>query len=268
MKNKGIIVTLIILLSIIIFFLVMFLVMCLKGGFNFKNGIFNMGPKSTKIIYDKQFELQDIKNIDIKQDAGDIIIKESTEDYINVVLYGENEEDAQVELNNGNLNIDNTHNKNKKNFGFFNFGTTKNNIIIYIPATYSNEIKIKNDYGECEITDLENATVNISCDAGNVEVGKIKNAILKCDCGNIEIKEIMNKCDIKADCGNIEVDTISIKENSTIKADLGNIDINNTNDIYIEADVDLGETKINHNNRNAEVTLKVNCDCGNVTINN
>ena len=90
MKNKGIIVTLIILLSIIIFFLVMFLVMCLKGGFNFKNGIFNMGSKSTKIIYDKKFELQDIKNIDIKQDAGDIIVKESTEDYINVVLYGEN----------------------------------------------------------------------------------------------------------------------------------------------------------------------------------
>lgn len=266
MKHKGLIITLIILLSIVVFFLVMFLVMCLKGGISFKNGIFSFGAKSTNMIYDKEFEINDIKDIAIKQDAGDITIKETTEDYIKVVLYGENEEDAKVELNNGKLNIDNSH--SKKGFSFFSFGGKKNDIIVYLPSDYSNEIKIENDAGECKITDLENATVNISCDAGNVEVGKIKNAILKCDYGNIEIKEITNKCNIQADCGNIEVDTISIKENSSIKADLGNIDINNTNDIYIEADVDLGETKINHNNRNAEVTLKVNCDCGNVTINN
>ena len=236
------------------------------GCYFFKNGIFSIGSKSTNIIYDKQFELEDIKDIDIKQDAGDIIIKESENDSVKVVLYGENEGDAQVELNNGKLTIDNTH--NRRSFVFFNFGVTKNDIIIYVPSNYSNDIKIKNDYGECEITDLENATVNINCDAGNVEIGKIRNATIKCDYGNIEIKEIMNKCDIKADCGNIQIDTISIKENSSIKADLGNIDINNTNDIYIDADVDLGKTNINKNNRNANVTLKVNCDCGNVTINN
>ena len=85
MKNKGLIITLIILLSIIIFFLVMFLVMYLKGGMSFKNGIFSIGSKSTNIIYDKQFELEDIKDIDIKQDAGDIIIKESENDSIKVV---------------------------------------------------------------------------------------------------------------------------------------------------------------------------------------
>ena len=58
MKNKGFIITLIILLSIIVFFLVMFLVMSLKGGTNFRNGIFSIGSKSTNIIYDKQFELE------------------------------------------------------------------------------------------------------------------------------------------------------------------------------------------------------------------
>lgn len=266
MKNKGIIITLIILLSIIIFFLVIFLVMYLTGGINFKNGIFSIGTKNTNIIYDNKFKLENVKNIDIKQDAGDIIFKETENDYIQVVLYGENEGDAQAQLNNGNLNIDNIH--NKRNFVFFNFGTIKNDIIIYIPSNYSNEIKIKNDYGKCEIIDLENATVNIDCDAGSVKLGKMKNATLKCDYGDIEVKEIINKCDIKANCGNIKIDTISIKENSTIKADLGNVDINNTNDIYIDADVDLGKANINKNNINSETTLKINCDCGNITVNN
>lgn len=266
MKNKGLIITLIILLSIIIFFLVMFLVMSLNGNINFKNGIFSIGSKSTNIIYDKQFELEDIQDIDIKQDAGDIIIKESENNNITVVLYGENEEGAQVELNNEKLSIDNTYNRN--NFVLFNFGVTTNDIIIYMPSSYSNEIKVKNDYGKCEMIDLENATVNIDCNAGNVELGKIKNATLKCDFGNIGIKEILNKCDIKANCGNIKIDKISIRENSNIKADFGDVDINSTNDIYIDADVDLGETNINKNNRSAEITLKINCDCGNVTVNN
>lgn len=266
MKSKGLIITLIILLSIIIFFLVMFLVMYLNGNISFKNGIFNIGSKSKNIIYDKQFELENIKDIDIKQDAGDILFKETTEDYIKVVLYGEDEKDAHVELTNGKLTIDNTH--NRRNFGFLNFQTTKNDIIIYVPSSYSNNVNIKNDYGECELADLENATVNIDCDAGNVELGKIRNANIKCDYGNIEIKEVMNKCDIKADCGNIQIDTISINEDSSIKADLGNVDINNTNDIYVDAVVSLGKININNNNRNANVTLKVNCDCGNVTINN
>lgn len=262
MKNKGLIITLIILLSIIIFFLVMFLVTYLRGGIRFTN-IFN--SKNTNVIFEGQFELKDINNIEIKQEAGDIIFEESENDYIQVILYGKDEDDARIDLNGGKLNIDYTQ---KKSFQFFNFNGIKNDIIVYIPSSYSNEIKIRNDYGKCEMIDLENAIVNIDCDAGDIELGKIRNATIKCDYGNIEIKEILNKCDIKADCGNIKIDTISIQENSNIKADYGNVDINNTNDIFIDTDVDLGETNINKNNRKAEVTLKIDCDCGNITINN
>jgi len=263
MKNKGLIITAIILLSVVVFLLVMFLVMCLTGRINFRGGImFGLGVKSTNVIYDNQFELEKVNHIEIRGDAGDILIKETSDNYIKVVLYGDDSNDAKVDLNNGKLNVDNTHKKHRL------FGGRKNESIIYIPSNYSNEIKIKNDYGNCEITDFENATLNIDCDAGDVEVGKVKNATIKCDYGNIEAKEILNKCDIKADCGNIKIDRISIQENSSIKANLGNVDINSTNDIYIEADVDLGKTNIANNNRNSNITLKIECDCGNITINN
>ncbi|MCI8654663.1 MAG: DUF4097 domain-containing protein [Clostridia bacterium] len=262
MKNKGLIIALIILLSIAIFFLVMFLVKYLSGGMDFTT---SFGSKSTKVIFDEQFKIEDVKNIDINQDAGDIIFKETDEDYIKVVIYGKNEKDAQVDLNGEKLNIDYI---NKRNFAFFNFGEIKNDIIVYIPSNYSKEIKIKNNYGKCEIIDLEGATVNVDCDAGDVSIGKIKNANIRCDYGNVEIKEVLNKCDIKADCGNIKIEQVSIQENSTIKANFGNVEISDTNDIYIDTEVDLGNTDINRNNRYAEITLKINCDCGNITINN
>lgn len=178
MKNKGLIITLIILLSIAIFFLVMFLVTYLNGGINFRNGIFNIGSKSTKIVFDKEFEIFNIQNINVKQDTGDIIIKESQNDNIKVIIYGEDVGDVRVDRNDGNLNIDYS---NKARFHFFNFGNIKNDIIIYLPSTYANEINIENDYGDIEIADLENATVDIDCDCGNVNLGKIRNAIVECD---------------------------------------------------------------------------------------
>lgn len=263
MKNKTLIIVLIIIMSIMIFILTMFLVSYLKGNFNFKDGIFNIGSKSTNIIYDKKFDIEELHNISIKQNAGDIIIRESPDNDIQVVAYGDNQSELKVNTNNNDLNIDYTK---RFRISFLGFNQKLNDIIIYVPANYSNKINIKNDYGKCEIADLKNATVDIDCDAGNVEVGKIKNATIKCDYGNIEVGEILNRCELKADCGNINVDTMSIKENSTIKADLGNIEIENVDDIYIDAEVDLGKCNINQNNRQSNVTLKIKCDCGNVTV--
>jgi len=265
MKNKALIITLIILLSIIIIFLAMFLYIGLKSGFNFKNVFVGFIPKSTNVIYDKQFDLDSIRNIEINQDAGDVLIKQATNNSIQVVCYGEDINDVQVDLNDGILNIEYTH-KNK--ITFFNFGDIKNDIIVYLPSDYSHEINITNNCGQCDFIDLENATVNISCDAGGVQLGKVKNANISCDYGNVEIKEVLNRCDIQADCGNIEIDKISIQEDSSIKADLGNVEINNANDIYIDAEVDLGNINIDKNNRLAEITLKIYSDCGNIEVKN
>ena len=45
------------------------------------------------MIFDKTFDLDNIKNIKIKQDAGDVIFKETSNDSIQVVLYGEDGDD-------------------------------------------------------------------------------------------------------------------------------------------------------------------------------
>lgn len=263
MKNKGIGITLIILLLAIVCCLIIFLVNYLKGGIKFKNGIINVTTKSSNVILDRKFEIEDIKKIEITQNAGDIIFKEATNDYIQMVIYGEDENDINVNLQEDKLTVAYTR---RTTFTLFNIGNIKNDIIVFIPSSYSNEIDIKNDYGNCEIIDLKDATVNIDSDAGNVELGKIKNVTIKCDYGNVEIKEILNKCDIKADCGNVEIGKISIQEDSSIKSDLGNVDINETNDIYIDTDVDLGKINIVQNNRDSEITLRIKCDCGNVNV--
>lgn len=157
MKNNGLIVALIILLSIIVFFLVMFLVIYLRGGINFMN----FGSNSTDIIFDETFSMENIQDININQDAGDIIFKETTNDYIQVVLYGNSKDIANVKATDNRLDINYTV---QKHFTFFSFGANKKDIIVYIPQRYSNNITIKNSYGDCKIPDLENPSVNIESD--------------------------------------------------------------------------------------------------------
>ncbi len=260
MNNKTPIIFLLILISLLIFILVMFLVVNLTGG---RGRIINIGSKSNKIIYDKTFNIEEIKNIEIKQDAGDIIFEESTDNNITVTVYGKEAQDIEVTLNDDKLIVDYTK---RNRFTFLNFGSIKNDIIINLPSSYSNKIKIDNNMGNNYINDLQNATLTIDCDAGDVEIEKIKNANIKCNLGQVEVGEILNKCDIKVDAGNVEIEKLIINENSKIKADLGNIDIKETNNINIEANVDLGKTNINGSNRNSEVTLELECDCGNINV--
>lgn len=260
MNHKTPIIFSIILLAVIIFCLVMFLVTYLCGG---KIGMMSIGTKNIRVIYDEEISLKDIKKIDIKQDTGNVILKENTDDKIKIVAYGEEEGDIQVEVSSDQLAIDYTK---QKRFTFFNFGRSKKDIMIYLPSSYANEIKLKNDLGNCEIGNLENASLDIDCDAGNVEIDKIKNAKIKCDMGEVKIQEIKNQCDITVNAGDVEISKLSVQEDSKIKADLGNVKISETNDIYIEGKVDLGKANINGSNRDSNVTLKIECDCGDIEV--
>ena len=246
MSNKTPIIFSIILLAVIIFCLVIFLVLYLCGV---KIEMIGIGTRDSRVIYDSNFKSDVIKKIDIKQDTGNVILKQTTEDKIQVIAYGEKEEDIEVDLSSDTLTIDYTV---QKRFTLFQFGRRKKDIIVYIPSSYYHEIKLKNDLGNCEIGNLENVVLDVECDAGNIEAEKVKNAKIKCD--------------IVVNAGNVQITKLLIQEDSYIKADLGDVNIREINDVYIESRVDLGKATINGSNRDSNVTLKIECDCGNIKV--
>ena len=72
---------------------------------------------------------------------------------------------------------------------------------------------------------------------------------------------------IDADAGDVKINTLNITQNSNIEINAGDIKINQTNDIYIDAETDLGETKINNNNDKSEITLKIENNLGDIKVN-
>lgn len=264
MKNNGKIVFLIILLSIMVFGLTIFMVHTINHGFNYNIG--NFMQKESQVILEKKFEItDDLKYLSITEEYGDIIFKEATTNDISLVMYGDPKNtEYGADVKDGTLNI---FQKNKNKVSFFNFKNYESKIELTAPKDFWEKINIQSDYGDCKLGNLDKAIINIDIDYGDVEIGKVSTINIKSDYGDINIEEVLNKCTIKSDYGDTKIENLNIKENSDIRTDYGDVKIKNTNDINIEADVDLGDKKVNNSNRKSDITLKINCDMGDVEVN-
>ena len=273
MKNKGLLITVIVLLSVIAVLLLGFMVYAIAGN----TLSFGMVPRvSEKVILDNSFE--NVTSIDVDSDCGDISFEENKDGKVHIIAYGENESDINVNFFEGKLTINYPQKQN-----FFNWTAVKNNIIISLPPDFENDIKVESDYGNVKLCDLPKASLNIDCDYGNVTAGEVKTAVITSDCGNVElekvetaqvevdlgdisIRTVTKSCDLQNDCGNITVKNMKITANSTINDNLGNITVNNAAGIRIEAETDLGNLNIDQNDPDAKVTLTITNDCGDINV--
>lgn len=296
MKNKkGLIISLIILLAIISILLTVFMIGSINGKFRFSN-LFITHKVSNELVLDEYYD-NTFSIINVSASASEIYVKESLEEKVRVVIYG-NKDKTDVKVSNNELLILST----EKGCTWFCFNKTIAKIEIYLPKNYENKLDITNNYGDIDIGEFLNATININEDYGDVEIdggnniivnndygdvtiGTVHKANIKESCGDIKINtaselvaennygdikvgSVNSYFDISNDCGDIKIENVNIDKNSYIKDDLGNIKLGSTNEIYIDAKTDLGKVKINNNYQKSDVILKIENDCGDIIINN
>ncbi len=295
MKNKGLIISLIVFLTIVCILLICFMVSVINGK-HVLTKMFVSDRQSNKLVVDETYE-NDFEKININVDAGDVYVKESNDNNVKVLVYGE-KENTKVNATDGNLSV---AAKEKKCFGFC-FNVTKTKVEVYVPTDYKNNIvinskygdvfvgsflnanvnvdlncgdvlikkalnaKVNNDYGDIKINNAKDVNVNASY--GDIKLGKISNITVKNSYGDIEVLNVLECMNIEAACGNIEIKTVNINKNSYIKNDYGDVEIGSTNDIYIDAKTDLGDVDVNHNNRMSDITLKIKNNCGDIEVDN
>lgn len=261
MKNKGLIITLIIVLIIIVIALINLLVLGINGKFRFFK-FFNM--RSKNVIFDETYKVESVDDLEIISTAGNVELKESTDGEIRVIAYGEDANDLETTLDNNKLRVD--YSKISKKFIGFNFYI--NDIIVYLPKEYSDNIKIDAQYGDIDICELENATINVKEQCGDVKINKVKDVFIDNQYGDIEIDTVSNKCELNLSCGDVKINSLEIKEDSYITSSLGDVKILNAKNVYVDAKTKLGDTKISNNDRYAEATIKIENSCGDIKVQN
>lgn len=290
MKNNTVIVCLIVILVIICIVLLGFMVKVINGKMGFPYKV------SDELVIDEQYE-NNYETINITSDASDIEVKETSGEKVRVVIYGDKDK-TEVEERDNELRI---VSKQKKS-SWFSFGNRIARIEVYVPKNYEKNIIVNNKYGDIDIAEFLEATIEINEDCGDVDIiggnkvnvtnkygdiklGKAKEAnikqsagevkvdsvddiIVKNNYGDIKITNVYNFINAEEDCGDVKIDNLSISKDSSIKNNLGSIKIGSTNEIYIDAKTDLGDVKVTNNYQKSDITLKIENDCGDIRVNN
>ena len=295
MKNNKATIFLIVLLSLTIIALTFFMITMINKK---HHSYFRLGF-ITKRIEELQIE-ETYKNIyekiNITTDAADIEIKKSENEDIYLKIYSEKEH-SKVLDNETELNIEVTQ---KKCVGLC-INTKIAKVELYLPENYNKEINIDNNYGDIEIASFENLNLNIKEEAGDIKIEKANTVNIINNYGDIKINEIkegtvkesagdviidkVNSVDIKnnygdvkigevneyvkidGDAGDVKIERLNITKDSSIDTNVGDITINNTNDIFIDAETDVGKAKIQENNNKSQITLKIENNVGDIKVN-
>lgn len=295
MKNKTLVIVSIIILSVLATGLTVLMVFMLHGNFRFRN--FTMFQTVSKhLAFEETYE-EDFHEIHFNVGSGDILIKESTDDKIKVLVYGD-EEDIQVESRDGQLKID----VKDKDCHFICFKRTISKVEVYLPSDYSHLIQIESNYGDTEIEKFFNAEIDIEqkygdvsidggktidiqndygdikinqvgdadikCSAGDVVIGTVSNLKVQNNYGDVDVQKVENYLNIEEDCGEVNIREVNLGRDSSIKNSYGDIEIGFTNEIYIDASTSLGDVTVRKNYPKSNVTLTMKNSCGDIEVNN
>ncbi len=171
MKNNKLIILLIIILLSFVVGLTLIMVNLIYGNkffkFRFNNKI------SNEIVFNETFN-QSFENININTNASDIFIKQSSDQSIKIIIYGD-KENTSVTNNNDELSI---NSKGKFCIGFC-FNQTISKVEVFIPINFSDNIKIDNKYGDITIDKFLDSSLKINADCGDINIKGASKLMLK-----------------------------------------------------------------------------------------
>lgn len=224
--------------------------------------------KQENLIYSEEFELTDIKNVNLKTVAATITVKESKDDKVKIEVFSTKEKEVTANVLEDTVSVEYLD-QEEHNFTInIGINEVQDEMIVYIPKDYENNILTDTNYGNISFdVSLKNASIDIVSDYGNIDIESVKNISIDCDFGNINVKNVYNKLDIETEYGNVNVDNLEINEDSNIVTKYGNVNVEKTNDIRIDTDVNLGSVDVNKNNKEADVTLNIKSEMGFINVN-
>ena len=275
--SKGLGITLITLLSIIVVAIIGGMVYVIVNGKNINFKVFSFDLNySTKLVAESEFDVEDL---DIDSSVGDVLIETNETDKVKVEIYSDHVKEYKLESIDGKIIVK----FEEKNRGFSFFG--KSSVIkIYVPTEYDKAIKAVMNVGDLRIANLKKSNLDVDSKVGDIKVKGIKKAkvnsttgdvkitnvedlTVKAKTGDIKVEKVTKVVKIDSATGDVKIQNANITENSSIKSKIGDIKINNINDgVYVDAHTNIGDEKIKHNDRKAEIELKIDSEIGDIKV--
>ena len=273
--SKVVSIILAILLAIVAIFMTIGLVFLIKNDFKFSGKINISEPK---LIEEKEFEY--INNLNVDTRTTDVYIKKSDDNKIKVQIYSDRVKEKEITNTEESLIV--KLREENCSFCFFNFKSSK--IYVYLPENYNKNIIINSTTGDIHIDEFKLATSNISLTTGDihidainnvnikgttgdVNVGDVNDIVTQIRTGDIRIDNVYNYLSLTTTTGDIRIEKANLNRNSSISSTTGDIKIRTINNIYVDVNSNVGDVKVNNNNRKSDIELTIKSNVGDVKVN-
>ena len=231
--------------------------------------------KST-LLLEEQYK-NDIKKINISTISENIYIKESDDEEIHVLLYGNEKEKVESKIEEDTLTI-----SMKRNW-FCMVCFSEAQAVLYVPKNKLIDFNVKAISGDVELMNFPTSSIDLKTTSGDIKIGGIENAKIlstsgeiqigmaqKLDIstisGDIQINKIENKINAKTVSGDMNIQTFWGKEDSRIQSTSGDITLNEVKNIFIETKTISGDTSAFNNNFDASQKLLIETVSGDIKI--
>ena len=246
-KTKKVIIALIAVLTALALFLVgvmSFVIIDKKDLFD----RFKDENKYKTVIFEQEYNTEDIKNIKVDVNCADITFKSAEDEFVKVTVYGLNENKFSGEVKNGILSLEEIRGRVTFDFPSFSFRGLK--IIVSLPAGFNSPVDIDSNIGDVDFQTECNFNLNVNLTTGDFEA-----------------YSLAGRFDISSDTGDVDIKNAKPSENSSITVTTGDIEIENVSNTKIRYDSSVGDEEVYGSDENSNVTLTVKTDTGDIEEN-
>ena len=256
MKNKKMILILIIILSILAIALLGGLILYLSNP----NIVFSVFQQSETLV-EKTYSLEEIEHIKVDASSQKIKIIKQEADNISIKVTGYGKEEYSIGLQDKELVI-----KKEKGFLCFGFCMGKEEVLISIPEESSIQFTLQTSSGDIEIEDFPNSVITTDTSSGDINIKGAQAIYATASSGDIEIGTV-SKGNFKTSSGDIDILSFDVTENGSITTSSGDVSIENIKNAYIETSTNSGEVNISNSDHFAPYTINIKTSSGDISAN-
>lgn len=246
----------VLLLGIIAIAMCAIMVLLIKGDIKMSSF-----TRKSELIFNKEYTLDEIKEITVNTQSTDIYIEESKTDMFEIKIYDLKKNKIDVNNENGNLNIEQT-----KSSVCIGICVGSNKIIIKTPKAYIGKFNIKSRSSDITSKLKSENDYEIDLTSGDIDILNAKSIVGKTTSGDLEIRSLSSYIKFKATSGDIEIDRFDVNKNSSIETTSGDVEIDELTNAYVYAKAKSGDIKVN-SDRYAKYELNIKVTSGDINVN-
>ncbi len=243
--------------TIIKIFLYVVLIIILLGimmlGLFNREFTFNFGDYEKVELYNEIYSLEDVLELNVNMVSTDITIRNSEDENIRVIINGKEDRKDKYSISNDNKNLK----IDEKAYSSFCFGFCfySDEVIVYLPKSFNNNINIKGTSSDVNIMDSYDSKMDIHTVSGEIKVQDANDIVVKTTSGDIDINDALN-VEVKTTSGEVNIRSGKKVKVETTSGDISideveKLDINSTS-----GEVKVGKTgNVNISTISGDVTI-------------